>query len=205
MFRTHVAKKVQGFMNLGVSAGLMSGDQLPDYAELNKVLFGPQMFHVTDQHHLVSPVAFAVPEVRLLIEGSYVALGWPLPAVTGETMEEKILALKADDTCQSYINKAIAGADGSFYFVHGEPGTALLLPTGLLCITCNFATEKDSQGGATGLRWGVLPPKDSQLEKIRTTLKSTQDSYGKVSDDFVTWINCVADFTEDKVIDNKAA
>lgn len=200
MFRAHVARKVQILMNDHIPANMIPGDLLPQYAELNKVLFGPQMFHVTDQHHLISPVAFAVPEARYLVEGSYVVLGWPLTEVTGETMEEKIAALKADSSTQVYINKAISGAGGAFYFVHGEPGTVLLLPTHyLLCITGNYATEKENGGGALGLRWGVLPGEDEQLDNIRATLKSTQDSYGKVSDDFITWIKCMEDITGEKV------
>ena len=93
--------------------------------------------------------------------------------------------------------EAVGGSQTSCY---GEPGTVLLLPTHyLLCITGNYATEKENGGGALGLRWGVLPGEDEQLDNIRATLKSTQDSYGKVSDDFITWIKCMEDITGEKV------
>ena len=108
---------------------VITGQLLTEYPELGKLLFAPQQFLVTDRHHMASPTPFAVPELRYLVEGSYNILGWPLESVGGETLEGKISAIRDDATAKTYVDMAIAGQNDAFFFVHAEPGTAVLLPT----------------------------------------------------------------------------
>ena len=140
------------------SPDVITKDVCVDLPELNKVLFGVQQFHITNQHHLVAPVPFGLPEVRYLVEGSYNIVGWPMAAVAGETIEEKISAVRSDATAEFYHDMAVAAQQDAWFFVHAEPGAAIVIPPGhIVMMTGSWGIEKESQGGATGLRWGCLP------------------------------------------------
>ena len=206
MFKPHVARKITECTKKYVPAAVITGEILTEYPELGKLLFAPQQFHVTDQHHMVSPVPFAAPELRYLVEGSYNILGWPLESVDGETLEEKIAAIQDEDTAKKYVDMAIAGQNDAFFFVHAEPGTAVLLPTHCIVNVCGtWAAAKENSVGAVGLRWGCMPDTDPGLAKLRETLQKTQDSFGKVSDDFAQWVEIISDWNAAKVVALKGA
>ena len=193
-FRGPIAKKMTAYVRKYLPDEVLIKDICGEHSQLNKVLFDLQQFHVTDQHHLVSPVPFAVPECRYLVEGSYNILGWPVNVVQGETLEEKMNAIRSDETAKQYHDMACAGEQGSFYFVHAEPGTVVLIPSGCIACICGaWGIEKENQGGALGLRWGCLPHDDAQLDKVKALLTATEESYGRVSDDFTTWSGIMGD------------
>ena len=50
-----------------------------------------------------------------------------------------------------------------------------------------------------------MPGEDSQLAKLRETLQATQQSFGRVSDDFDQWAEIISDLNAAKVAALKAA
>jgi hypothetical protein len=199
-FKKVVARKMTLFTKTYFPDELITKDICQDLPELNKVLFGVQQFHITNNHHLVAPVPFGLPEVRYLFDGAYNILGWPMSVVAGETLEEKINAVKSDATAKLYYDKAVAQAEGSWFHVHAEPGTAIVIPPGhLIMMSGSWGIEKENQGGATGLRWGCIPTDQGQLDKVKATLAAIDQSYGRVSDDFAKWKEIVETLDEAKV------
>ena len=200
MFKPAVLKKMKAYVKKHVAAQLITNEILPEYPELDKLLFAPQQFHVTDQHSLAAPTPFGVPEVRYLVEGTYNILGWPVAAVEGDTLAEKISAVNGDETAKKYVDMAIAAQEGAFFFVHAEPGTACVLPSGYIILTTGaWSVNKENQSGALGLRWGAMGDTEEVLSTIKEMTTMTQASYGKVSDDYDMWVNILKTLDNAKV------
>ena len=199
-FKATVTKKMTSHVQKYAPKELLMNEMCGELTELNKTLFGVQQFHITDQHHLIAPTPFAVPECRYLVEGSYTILGWPVDKVEGETLEAKINAIRSEQTAKQYHDMAAAGEQGSFYYVHAEPGTLVLIPSGCIACICGaWGIEKENQCGALGLRWGCLPQTAGHVEKIRDLLVDTEESFGRISEDFTAWAGIFKELDAEKI------
>lgn len=93
--------------------------------------------------------SFCLPEVRVLLQGSYLIAGVPWDRVGGLLTAEKVKNFQ--QMTSEELNKLVK--ECGFFGKHSEIGSAIAIPAGFLV---SYAMEEGSVG-ASGFRWGVQP------------------------------------------------
>ena len=92
---------------------------------------------------------FGVSEVRVLMQGSYIAAGIPLSESKGSDLVEKVSKLTLSAEIDSFITHARDGSKNAWAFEHNTVGSMAIIPGGHLVVICG---SLDPTGGAAHLK-----------------------------------------------------
>ena len=131
-------------------------------AGLNDMIFGIQVWAQSDKHANVGCLPFGIPDVRLLLKGSYTVVGVPFDECPGATLQDKILGPLHAQGAVAFVE---AAESHGFVVTLDEPGTLVCLPPDHIIAT--VGSQEGEDGGAEGIRWGFWSDRTTKEEALR--------------------------------------
>jgi hypothetical protein len=181
---------------------LLSTDfMLPaEFKTLSEDICGPQHWVASEMHMNAGLTPYGLPEVRMLISGSYLCAGVRFEDVTptkgDNSIKAKIEYCLTEQGFNRFLEDAKTHEDKGFWFVHDQEYSCVKIPAGYIVFTCGMhSTEKDATG-SHGLRWSTLDVRDhGAVVSAKTCLAHTLATYPELKDDeYSAWEECLTKY-----------
>jgi hypothetical protein len=178
---------------------LLSKDfMLPaEFKTLSEDICGPQHWVAAETHMNAGLTPYGLPEVRLLISGSYLCAGVRFEDVTptkgGNSIKAKLEHCLTEQGFNRFLEDAKTNEDKGFWFVHDEEYSCVKIPAGYIVFTCGMHSTDKEAVGSHGLRWSTLDVADhGAVASAKTCLAHTLATYPELKDDeYSAWEDCL--------------
>ena len=196
-YKPATAKAVEAVVKRRASPIHSADVPLPsEYAALRDELFAPQHWAMDEFHMGAGLGPYGLPEVRLLVSGSYIMFGVRFdhikPVQNQDSIKAKIEHVQTDKGFKQFLEDAKDEAKG-FWFVHDAEYTAVCIPPGFVLFSCGQCSSAKGARGAHGMRWSLLdlakPDDIRAADKHVTTILSTYPELK--NDEYLSWQMCL--------------
>ena len=133
-----------------------------------------------------SMVQYGLPEVRMLMKGSYILCGINLEQLGG-SYAAAVQQMTRPPGAASFVEDVFSGKEGTFAYVHELVGEVIVVPPGFLTVTLGHYEEDPDLAHtfAEVSRWSLLKPSQRRMELVLKGVGKLQDAFEEIKNDEV--------------------